>query len=119
MIALYLVDRLRSGQTLLIIGCHKTFGEDVTGAFGELLITFNKSGTISVANAVPPIWNAAGVFELVKTGSVFTLHRDDGIEITVVELDADQLVMEFDLFLREDRLGNPDSYVILFSLLAS
>jgi hypothetical protein len=70
-------------------------GQVVTGAFGGLAITFNKSGTITVANAVPPIWNADGVFELEKIGSVFILHRNDGVEITVVELEGGVLIMEF------------------------
>lgn len=70
-------------------------GQDVTGAFTGLKITFTQAKAFTVQNAVPPIWPGNGNIELVKAGSTFSLQRNDGVIITVVQLNDTSLIMKF------------------------
>ena len=70
-------------------------GENVTGAFEGLQLTFTKEKTIGVINPVSPIWPSAGSFELIKSGDTFSIDRSDGVMITVLELTETSLIMNF------------------------
>ena len=70
-------------------------GEDISGAFDGLEIAFSTGKSITVTNPVDPIWPASGTFELIKVGNTFSIDRSDGVVISVVELTATSLVMQF------------------------
>jgi uncharacterized lipoprotein YajG len=70
-------------------------GQDVTGAFTGMRVTFSQAKSITVQNAVPPIWNNSNTFELIKAGTTFSLHRNDGLLIMIQQLSDSQLVMRF------------------------
>jgi hypothetical protein len=68
-------------------------GVDVTGAFRDMAITFNKDMTYSVENPLAPIWPASGSFAIEKRDSGFMLVRDDGREVSVEAISATHLVL--------------------------
>jgi hypothetical protein len=68
-------------------------GEDATGAFDGLAITFTDTKTLTVINPVDPIWPATGSFTLVKSGDTFSIDRNDGVIITILELTETSLIM--------------------------
>lgn len=61
-------------------------GMDVEEWFEGLKVSFTESKSFTVENAVPPIWIASGSFELVKSGSAYTIKRSDGVDLTISTL---------------------------------
>ncbi len=68
--------------------------QDVTTLFASESLTIATNKTYTSTNAVPPIWKASGSFTLSGTSPNYHLLRDEGIDVTVVELDT-RLVVEF------------------------
>jgi hypothetical protein len=68
--------------------------QDVTTLFPNLTLAIESNKTYTTTNPVPPIWNASGSFTLSGTSPNYHLIRDEGINITVVELDT-KLILEF------------------------
>ncbi len=61
-------------------------GTDVAEWFNGLKVSFTESKSFTVENAVPPIWISSGSFELLKSGSVYTIKRSDGVDLTISTL---------------------------------
>lgn len=61
-------------------------GMNVEEWFDGLRVSFTENKSFTVENAVPPIWISSGSFELVKIGSVYTIKRSDGVDLTISTL---------------------------------
>lgn len=70
-------------------------GKDVSNSFPGLVVTFSTSKSISVQNAVAPMWKGSSTFELVEVGNDFLISRNDGLEILVEEMTETHLVLSF------------------------
>jgi hypothetical protein len=70
-------------------------GKDVSASFPGLLIDIGSSKTIAVQNAVPPMWKANSTFTLEKAGTTFLLKREDGLIVSVDQINETKLVLSF------------------------
>jgi hypothetical protein len=70
-------------------------GADVTEFFSGMTITFAADRSYTVANAVVPIWAPDGTFTLEKNSNSFNIIRDDGVVITVSQLQANSVTLSF------------------------
>jgi hypothetical protein len=61
-------------------------GLNVDDWFENLQVSFTESKSFTVANAVPPIWVAAGTFEIEKAGSNYVIKRSDGLDLLITTL---------------------------------
>ncbi|MBT1696641.1 hypothetical protein KK083_07140 [Fulvivirgaceae bacterium PWU4] len=63
---------------------------DVTGAFKELAITFNKDMSYNVTNPAASLWPQSGSFTLQPSDAdaLFNIVRDDNVVVAVKELTA-------------------------------
>lgn len=61
-------------------------GTDVAEWFDGLRVSFTEDKSYTVENAVPPIWVSSGSFELVKSGTTYTIKRSDGVDLTISAL---------------------------------
>lgn len=68
-------------------------GLDVEEWFGGLQVSFTESKSFTVKNAVPPIWIAAGTFEIEKLNATFIIKRNDGVELTIATLSKTTVVL--------------------------
>ena len=68
--------------------------QDVTAVFPNLKLNFTTAKTYTATGSVPPVWKETGSFTFSGTSPNFHLVRDEGIDVTVVELDT-KLVLEF------------------------
>lgn len=69
---------------------------DVTDAFAGMAITFSADKKFTVTAPVSPIWPASGTFTLAKTSSWFEILREDGVDITISNLQPNVLILSFD-----------------------
>jgi hypothetical protein len=70
-------------------------GKDVTNSFPGMLVTINEDKSFTVANAVPPMWKASNTFTLTGTATSFQINRGDGLTISVNQVTASRLILEF------------------------
>lgn len=70
-------------------------GKDVSASFPGLKITISDDKRITVVNAVPPIWNGSGTFELLPVGNSYQLKRDDGVVMTLTQPATNNLILRF------------------------
>lgn len=68
-------------------------GQDVEEWFSGLQISFTEDKSFTVENAVPPIWIAAGTFEVEKLNATFFIKRSDGAQLTIATLNATTVVL--------------------------
>jgi hypothetical protein len=61
-------------------------GLNVNDWFENLQVSFTESKSFTVANAVPPIWVAAGTFEIEKSGPNYVIKRSDGLDLLITTL---------------------------------
>ena len=69
-------------------------GTDVTAYYPNLTITFT-STLLATTNGVLPLWKPTVNITIEGTETPFHVLRDDGIDMTVVSIDATKLVIEF------------------------
>ncbi len=69
--------------------------EPVNGVFDNFTITFDKARTYKTADG-NEIWNPSGKFLLkaVKNTAGFQISRDDGVEVTIMEISETALVLK-------------------------
>jgi len=71
--------------------------EDVTGFYTNMTLTIGAEGNYITTQGNPPIWPASGNFALEKltNSEHYKLKRNDGVELTVTTLDANNLKYTF------------------------
>lgn len=92
-------------------------GLNVDDWFNGLQISFTESKSFTVANAVPPIWIAAGTFELEKTGSNYVIKRNDGVDLLITTLSETSVSISM-TYVGDDNAriaGITGSYTFIFS----
>jgi hypothetical protein len=92
-------------------------GLDVEEWFGGLQVSFTESKSFTVENAVPPIWIAAGTFELEKSGSNYVIKRSDGVDLLITTLNETSVSINMS-YVADDNVrisGITGSYTFIFS----
>ena len=65
---------------------------DYTDLYDGLNLKFNSDGTYDVTNAMEPVWNPSGTYEMI---SVTALELDGVRSVVVEELTSDALTLKF------------------------
>jgi hypothetical protein len=92
-------------------------GLNVNDWFENLQVSFTESKSFSVNNAVPPIWIAAGTFELEKSGPNYVIKRSDGVDLLITTLSETNVSVSM-TYVADDNAriaGITGSYTFIFS----
>ena len=69
-------------------------GKDVTSYYPNLAMAFAIT-SFTTTNGVLPLWKPSMNMSIIGSEAPFHLLREDGIDMTVVSIDATKLVLEF------------------------
>ena len=70
-------------------------GLDVTTFYEDLTLDLLSNNTYECENEVDPVWPVSGTYEASLENDLRILTRNDGIEMTVLELTSANLVVQF------------------------
>jgi hypothetical protein len=69
-------------------------GSDVTSYYPNLTISFAPT-SFTTTNGVSPLWKPTMNMSIIGASAPFHLLREDGLDMTVISIDASKLVLEF------------------------
>jgi len=78
-------------------------GQDLTGMFNTMRVQFDSNMTYTVTHPKGRMWPGSGTYSLVGDDDIWSIIRDDGVEIVILNLTAEEFI--FSVQFEDDTLG--------------